>query len=162
MNNVTPNGASRKVIETYASEMAEAFGYQAGDDLRELVVRLGGKVVETSPDEWAADGSLTSKGDGSFIVFLSPFTTELRDRFTIAHELGHLFLHAEAGRKPLKVARSGSGRPEWEANWFAAGFLMPAKAFIAKAREHASELYLSAHFQVSCQAVKIRKQTLGI
>lgn len=50
-----------------------------------------------------------------------------RDRFTIAHEIGHYFLH----RKGVILSRRDSGHvesfydPEWQANTFASFILMP-------------------------------------
>lgn len=53
-----------------------------------------------------------------------------RHRFTIAHELGHYFLHKE----DVKLARVSGGyvlkiyqNPEWQANTFASELLMPKK-----------------------------------
>jgi len=50
---------------------------------------------------------------------------EHKYRFALAHELGHYFLHSNQGEKPLIAIRFDSGRLEWEANWFAAGLLIP-------------------------------------
>lgn len=49
-----------------------------------------------------------------------------RDRFTIAHEVGHYFLH----RNNIALARSKSSvpayrNPEWQANVFASALLIP-------------------------------------
>ena len=52
-----------------------------------------------------------------------------RDRFTLAHEVGHYILH---NTKSVQLARLGEERkieayrdPEWQANTFAAELLMP-------------------------------------
>ena len=99
-------------------------------------------------------------------------TVPERDKFTIAHELGHLILHY-----PL-VARENPGVPmcatrwvdesnadlvraEWEANWFAAAFLMPSDEFIA--RYQSGGLSPAAlRFKVSVPAAKIRAKSLGL
>lgn len=49
-----------------------------------------------------------------------------RDRFTLAHEVGHYFLHDDG----LTYARSSTKipsycNPEWQANTFASAFLIP-------------------------------------
>jgi hypothetical protein len=160
-NKVTPSGASKAAIEKFGSEIAAALEYQCGGNLYALVEKIGGKVEIGNPSE-LGDGALESRGDGSFLIHLSAFTNELRDRFTIVHELGHLFLHADAGKKKLRVARSGHDRPEWEANWFAAGFLMPEPEFRLQASNCPSLAGLAAYFKVSTQAVRIRKLALGI
>lgn len=52
-----------------------------------------------------------------------------RDRFTLAHELGHFILHRHA----VQFARAELGTvpvyqdPEWQANTFASMFLMPPR-----------------------------------
>lgn len=47
-----------------------------------------------------------------------------RDRFTMAHELGHLFLHSDVqfsrDEKPIKIYMDS----EWQADIFASGFLI--------------------------------------
>jgi hypothetical protein len=50
-----------------------------------------------------------------------------RDRFTLAHEIGHYFLH----RTGVKLYRSDQPpqafvNPEWQANYFASELLMPS------------------------------------
>ena len=75
-----------------------------------------------------------------------------------------MYLHARNIKKNIiEFNRYGTGRLEWEANWFAAAFLMPAKVFIEKCNEFNSDNYeLSLYFNVSESAVKIRKKDLGI
>lgn len=54
-----------------------------------------------------------------------------RARFTAAHELGHAMLHSGAHVKYARQAtyKSDEVNPEWQADCFAAAFLMPEKAF---------------------------------
>lgn len=62
-------------------------------------------------------------------VFEGAVKGRARDRFTISHELGHLVLHQKANL----VLRRGYGapqkpkHPEWQANTFAAEFLVDAR-----------------------------------
>jgi hypothetical protein len=60
------------------------------------------------------------------LQFLEPY-----QRFTLAHELGHAVLHPDAGGihrdRPLDGAKRAREPGEWEADRFAAFFLMPAK-----------------------------------
>ncbi len=94
-----------------------------------------------------------------------------RDRFTIAHELGHLFLHypqfkASNPSIPMKATRwvdasdPEQQRAEWEANWFAAAFLMPGGAFSACWRGVVRDA--ASRFAVSTQAAEIRAKDLGL
>lgn len=99
--------------------------------------------------------------DGRFTIWLSPFTVELRDRFTIAHELGHYFLHADAGKTALKIKREVSNRTEWEANWFAAGFLLPRAEFKRYWKKCGGSIArMSARFRVSDSVITTRRNIL--
>lgn len=72
--------------------------------------------------------------NGAFIqiredVYAAALTGDGRARFTIAHEMGHFFLHTGI---PLARSRKGDGvasyrKSEPQANQFAAEFLMPRK-----------------------------------
>jgi len=57
-----------------------------------------------------------------------------RDRFTIAHELGHLLLHSQPGM-PRKMKPASSMKPyvnsEWQANSFAGALLIPTTFAVA-------------------------------
>lgn len=158
---VEPTGRSFAYIDKLAGQLARKLGYGAGKDLIAVVQRLGGQIFVhpwRNPDE---DGSIEVRGPGNFTVYLSPFTGQLRDRFTIAHELGHYFLHSLVGKKRIRIAREGSNPAEWEANCFAAGFLMPKEEFITKAKEVGWDVQkLAAHFVVSSQVAALRVKNL--
>jgi Zn-dependent peptidase ImmA (M78 family) len=120
-------------------------------DLRLNIVRL---EICSHLEMGAAEGLTCPRGE--FIrlredVYEAACRGEGRARFTVAHELGHLLLHANA---PLARA-SGTERPfslsEPQANRFAATLLMPAK-FISPtdnqrsvATRHGVSLEAAAH-----------------
>jgi Zn-dependent peptidase ImmA (M78 family) len=55
--------------------------------------------------------------------------------------------------------RYGSGRDEWQANRFAAAFLMPKDEFVQVFRKYGRNTHLVAgHFEVSEPAVKTRAE----
>lgn len=97
-----------------------------------------------------------------------------RQRFTIAHELGHHVLHKlplSMTKNELKLYRNsdsstGEIKKEREANSFAASLLMPEK-FIRDEIENASDnikdsvKYLAEKFRVSEQAMTFRLANLG-
>ena len=77
-----------------------------------------------------------------------------RDRFTLAHELGHYLMHqpenvsfARAGEKGVETYRN----PEWQANTFAAELLMPKELIDTDNIEEIAD-----RFGVSNQAASIR------
>jgi hypothetical protein len=157
-----PCGWSRSKVQDFASEVASKLGYRPGDSLEPIVGNLGGEI-EIAPDEvGASTGSIVVAGPGKFTIFLSPYSGQMRDRFTIAHEIGHYVLHSQLGKKPVTVLRDGTGRLEWEANWFAAGFLMPEKEFRSLVRKGYGEASLAVHFGVSEAAVSVRRSSMAL
>lgn len=101
----------------------------------------------------------------TFSITLSQFTSNVRDNFTIAHELGHLFLHCNTFNdgELVHFKRFESNRLEWEANWFAGSFLMPKNIFERVCVENEYFIpSIAIRFGVSEQAVTIRMKELGI
>jgi hypothetical protein len=157
-----PCGWGRDRIQEFAARIASAWGYKPGGDLIELVKSLGGQVKVGKIEEVLTTGSITVDGPGDFLISLSPLSGFRRSRFTVAHELGHYVLHSQLGKKRISVQRDGSGPVEWEANWFAAGFLMPEKDFRTRRKAGWGDAELAMHFDVSEAAVQVRRQSLGL
>jgi hypothetical protein len=135
----------------------------ASEVLAHATAMFGGEIrIADTPDWEEVDGgSLVIDPAGSFVIWLSPVTSPLRDNFTIAHELGHYFLHYVLATPQPKgrvtFHRYGSGPREMQANRFAAAFLMPRKEFIAAQQKFGpNSLKLARHFEVSEPAVKVR------
>lgn len=107
-------------------------------NIEDVVVELGGRVVEADNYNELVDGAIEKCDDGSFMIRVSPAQTEARRRFTIAHELGHLFLHMgyltnDSLWKKMTTPhffRNGRSELESQANEFAAALLMPRDMFI--------------------------------
>lgn len=117
----------------------------------EWIARRLGAVVAFSPALFT--GELDSQADPPVIVVNSRDGRE-RQRFTIAHELGHLLLH-ESGNLYRDVSFSGPG--EIEANKFAADLLMPMWMLDPFSRRYRGDVgALARIFQVSEQAMRIR------
>lgn len=101
-----------------------------------------------------------------------------RQRFTIAHELGHFFLHPTTSKifvdaAPIffrdETSSEGSQRQEIEANAFAAELLMPEDAMRQCLEQQPVDAFdentihkLASEFGVSKQAVIIRLTRLGL
>lgn len=151
-------------------------------ELRGLVLRRMGKnqpraseVVQWTTKELGGDiriaedlnkleeggGSLIIYKKRHFVIVLPPYTSFLRDNFTIAHEIGHYFLHfdhnSQQSNKPVIFNRYGSDKFEWQANRFAAAFLMPRVEFLEIYEKFGGNTRIVAgHFEVSEPAVKVR------
>ncbi len=110
--------------------------------------------------EYCSDGdkeeSLIVYNDKPSVIYLPCDSSPSRDRFTIAHELGHYFLHREESEKS-SFTRRGSDKREWQANWFAAELLMPEKEFQQEAQScNNDEAALARKFGVSQSGVAVR------
>lgn len=167
---ITPLGASHEKIDQVAATLARNWGYEPGTDIAEWVrSRLGGRVFPEASVTNLEFGYLRVPGkpadDGSrpnLDIVLSPFTGEFHDRFTIAHELGHYFLHCVAQDvKELTVRREGKNRAETEANWFAEGFLMPRELFVQAWNDAKGSVPTLIHrFKVAADVIVMRYETL--
>lgn len=108
--------------------------------------------------------------ESGFNVRVNRHDSGKRQRFTVAHEIGHFLLHRDqigTGISDDVLYRSTlSDRREAEANRIAADLLMPEHLIaegLAKARELEVEdevLYLAEAFDVSEAAMKIRLEML--
>ena len=164
MKKPEPTNYSRTDINKIAELVAGKLAYPPGEPLEPVVERLGGRINFQNIDDWraSASGSIVVRGPQDFDIYLSKFTSLFRDRFTIAHELGHYILHSNFGEIPLEMERSGSGPMEWEANWFATGLLMPEDKFRRAWEESPRLSYLTSLFMVSDAALEIRIEELGL
>ncbi|TCQ09901.1 uncharacterized protein DUF955 [Rhizobium sp. PP-F2F-G36] len=167
-----PIGIRKAAVEEFAPQVAEKLNFKPADDMFSLVDRLGGKVLTGSTGlEDKESGSMIARSISDFTIYLSPLTSLERDRFTIAHELGHLLLHLPTlkAENPSVVMRAtryidngdaAQQRAEWEANWFAASLLMPAREF--KRLYPYGVVHLQNAFNVSLAAVRSRIKSLGL
>lgn len=153
----------KDVIEAFASSIAKKLGYTAGSSLEPIIKRLGGRLTYQSLDDlMKSDASIRVDGEGDFEIFLPDHTSMERDRFSIAHEIGHYVLHYPKNKRPMVAQRFGSTRVEWEANWFAAGFLMPADEFKQTFSSLAALPEVARHFKVSVAAAEAREKALSL
>lgn len=112
---------------------------------------------------------------GTPMVYVNADDHSVRKRFTIAHELGHFFLHfagkegefiddADNFRVPVEpdAAWTDERRKEWEANVFAAALLMN-EGLVRRIWPEIRDIEgMARWFQVSQQAMAIRLDELGL
>lgn len=152
---------------------------QAPVNVEDVAKHLGLRVIPMELEE-DVSGLLITKPDMSCIVVRKDDALA-RQRFTIAHEIGHFVLrhqfepgehvHVDRGyRVSHRDQRSSSGTDlrEIEANQFAAALLMPSsivtgniKALGAEELNDEHVTNLARKFRVSEQAMTIRLSVLG-
>ncbi|MCK1393384.1 ImmA/IrrE family metallo-endopeptidase [Bradyrhizobium sp. 1] len=171
-----PTNATKDRVHGFAEEVAEKLAFAPGDPIEPLVGRLGGQIEYKNALDFKSSIPESIKIDPSrrFKIFLPSMGSSPRYRFTIAHELGHLFLHfpmvserdPNAGMIATRWVDDNDTEPlkraEWEANWFAAAFLMPSAPFRSMLAAFGGNIAsVATRFGVSVQAAEIRAKTLG-
>ncbi len=142
-------------------------------DVFDLAIKLGVRV-EASEFEDDISGLFVIKNSKPFICY-NKYQAKNRIRFTVAHELGHFYLHSKS--KPLFIDKnknvmyrdqnSSTGELvlEREANAFAASILMPRFLIEAELESNNDDKdvveSLAHRFGVSPQALSFRLSNLG-
>lgn len=121
----------RRAVDTIASEVREALGLDADKpvaDICDLVENAGIKLYDFESELENVFGFSVGPIDGGPAIGVNvrdDISVERRI-FTVAHELGHLVLHAQSYGDDALVENMDH---EKEANLFAGHFLMPLKEF---------------------------------
>jgi Zn-dependent peptidase ImmA (M78 family)/transcriptional regulator with XRE-family HTH domain len=164
---VRPQGVPFSVSESSAAEVAAIrlrsawnLGVDPIPNLAEFLEEQGIKVIPLSLGERVSGLMCVArrrKGEDVPIVIVNEEDTGERQRFTLAHELGHHVLSGPDGAQGEKLA-----------HWFAGALLMPAEMLereVGRHREAISVgelLELKALFMTSIQAITYRLKDLNI
>jgi Zn-dependent peptidase ImmA (M78 family) len=140
-----------------------------------LATKLGAKV-RYSPFDGDISG-MVYRDEDRVIIGVNSLHHTNRQRFTIAHEIGHMLLHKgievhvdRAYRVNLRndISSSAVDREEIEANRFAAKLLMPEHMLIADLKGQEIDFEderklekLARRYSVSIQALTFRLTNLG-
>lgn len=168
-NVLTAEGVKRAPvpIEEIAGKYAHVMYYDLPDDVSGMLLPL--------PNE---------AGQRKWSIVVNDGHAEVRQRFTLAHELGHLLLHRYTtphadGKFVVRFrnakSATGSDREEIEANQFAAELLMPERLVLGHATRLGLDLggdadpeadaaalaRLAKRFRVSVQAMSLRVANLA-
>lgn len=167
-----PEGMSR--IPTQAAlqtrNFAAAMKINAGLPVNvEAIVIHYGIRVEYVVMEDDLSGYIENRPSG-WLIGVNRYHAPTRQRFTLAHELGHYILHRERigigekiEDKMLLRTESFGVQVEEEANEFAAELLMPAQEFTALIRSSDGKIdKIAAFFGVSLAAARYRATKLGL
>lgn len=169
--------ARRRAIEHLADAVREQFEVKTPVDMEKVVLGLGGKLQASHFDDHTISGMIQKVG-GSFEISYNEEHSELRSTFTIAHELGHLFLHmgylidekkwnSIDEYKDSPKYRQGYSEEEYEANQFAGAFLMPESEYQQFVKDNSEDHkinidLIAARFGVSRDAALTRGRWIGI
>ena len=164
------DAARAKQVEAKALDILQRhYGLTAPVDVVHIASKLGIRVLTTSfRTENNYAGMIQRKG-ASGTIWVNRFDAWVRQRFTIAHELGHWMLHLTKDGTWAESAAQIAYRPqtpqsteqEQEANRFAAALLMPSPLVNAYLEQEIDDpAVLADIFDVSRQAMDIRIDTL--
>jgi Zn-dependent peptidase ImmA (M78 family) len=144
-------------------------------DVEAVAHKLGAQVVYGDLEDDMSGFLLREKGVVTIAV--NKLHHSNRQRFTIAHECGHLHLHGDQGDRLWvdkaystifyrdATSSSGDKLAEIQANQFAAGLLMPEVLLREQLTSELSDVdifRLALRFQVSEQAMTLRLVSLGV
>ena len=166
---VKVHGRSRHKIRTISDGIRETLGlFQPRLDVQrflehELFDKAGIVFHVAEIDEMGQNEALTFPDRDEIYIRADVYDAlvrgDLRARFTVVHEFAHWLLHPDLG-----LARSSPGSmhqffedSEWQADAFAAEFLMPADLLIKHCR---TAVQVAALFGVSLDAAIIRVNVL--
>lgn len=171
----------RRKAELRAEQLVNNAGIDGPPIPVEELAAAQGVTVSYEPFDDTMSGMLF-RGEGKPIIGINSAHHYHRQRFSIAHEIGHLLLHDgkrtifvdKAIRIDLRDENSSLGvvKEEIEANAFAAALLMP-RAFIRDAISRVVERdpdfnpqallqELAQRFKVSTEAMQHRLSSVGI
>lgn len=159
-----------------AQKILKNFGRSIPVDVKTIIENLN-ITVRVQPMEDAMSGMLVVK-EGRAVIGVNQSHHPNRQRFSLAHELGHFILHSR--QTPVfvdastiffrdELAAEGNDLVEIEANTFAAELLMPEDTLRRLIRQHPLDAFddkavqrLASLFGVSVQALTIRLAKLGL
>ena len=154
-------------IEKLANKLFMEMGSVIPVNPIRIADKYGIPVYDNNLDDDIDGGILYKKNKVEIRV--NKNTSINRQRFTIAHELGHYFLHISSGeeggivnyRRDL-LSTQGKTPIEMEANAFASALLMDKETILKVYEEYRSIPYIAGMFGVSEEAVKYRLMNLGV
>jgi Zn-dependent peptidase ImmA (M78 family) len=169
-----------RFIESQATEILSELKIKSVPiQVEKIAKKLGLDVVQRDLGSNVSGVLYVQNGKGT--IGYNPNESEVRKRFTIAHEIGHFVLHKINNdmfidKKEFKLFRNeqsstGEHRMEQEANAFAAALLMPKELLITEIKKFKIDLSddeddsirnLAKKFEVSATAMTYRIDNLNL
>ena len=159
--NLPQNVSTDEEIELIADQMRAEWnlGFNPIPDIIDTLESKGVMIICTPVEVDNKFDGLAGDINGTPVIVVSTHQPGDRQRFTLAHELGHLVLH---GRLPEDLDQ------EKACNYFAGALLLPKKAISEHLGEkrraiEPRELYMLKHeFGISMMGILIRAGQVGI
>ena len=173
---------NREVIEKVQLDLAETCNNAFPRNIVEYCDSLNIKVKETDALSSNISGLIYKEND-KYQILINSKQSIGRKAFTIAHELGHYFLHKDYLDKTEEIVSLSKGsyeelpalaractidpndmeykKMEVEANDFAANILMPKDEFLKQCQNLDSIDDVARYFGVSISAATIRADRVG-
>lgn len=157
-------------IESIATQCRTFWGLGFGPIVNlQKTVESNGIIITslfTDKDEIDAFSQRTIiNGNSVYIIVLNSTKNNVRTRFDIAHELGHIFLHPWS-ENIEELSRQEFKERESQANKFAGAFLLPRESFGNDVSHYPTKLeyylHLKEKWNVSIQAMIYRTHQLKI
>lgn len=151
--------------EIVASNLIEVMRLSVPIDLHRAIRLLGTIEYAEAPLSDSDSGWLVPLPEfpGHYLLVVNSLHAPTRQRFTIAHELGHYLLHHREKIQPRRQQGFFQSQiHELEANAFAAALLMPKPEVIRAVRRGWPIGRMTQHFMVSRRALEIRIERLGL
>lgn len=154
-----PASASLDTIEEIAGEARRFYGLGNGP-ITNMTLLLENHGFLISHQEFEADvmdADSTVGQDGRPFITLNP-RMAARQRFNLAHELGHIVMHRSIQPEPQNIKTL-----EEQAHRFASAFLLPARSYLTEFAVASLEVFksLKLRWGVSIAAQLHRCQSLG-
>ena len=157
-------------IESIVTQCRKFWGLGFGPIVNlQKTVESNGIIITslfTDKDEIDAFSQRTIiNGNSVYIIVLNSTKNNVRTRFDIAHELGHIFLHPWS-ENIEELSRQEFKERESQANKFAGAFLLPRESFGNDVSHYPTKLeyylHLKEKWNVSIQAMIYRTHQLKI
>ena len=158
-------------VDEQAEELREKLGITAIPVPVERIARALGAQLRYSPLDNEISGMIFIR-EGSPIIGVNSLHHPHRQRFTIAHEIGHLELHRDIITANVHVDKSfpvlrrdensamGTNQIEVAANQFAAALLVPRSIIDAEFKDKPHDIDDDGPLEALSKKLRISKQTL--
>ncbi|MEO5367926.1 MAG: ImmA/IrrE family metallo-endopeptidase [Magnetococcus sp. WYHC-3] len=172
------NPTKRRLIGQLADQVRNELKLGIPVDVHSAVKKVGGSIIIAPVGDMVCEAAARKADNNKFEIRLREGASVERERFSVAHELGHLFLHmgfqTDEGRwekvpvgESSERARYGVSESEYEVNEFAAALLMPEDHFRHAIDELAVDdkidmSMVADRFGVSVSAARLRGQWLDL